>query len=98
MSSAPEEKKLRWASFVIHATRGVIRDQHTRRMTMFVSLLVALLLLGAGATFLHPMLIPHPVWFILYWLACAWLTMLAVLLALFDLLMTRMQARAAEKM
>ena len=31
----PNEKKLRLASFAIHASRGVIRDQKMRRKTMF---------------------------------------------------------------
>lgn len=65
---------------------------------MFASVLVAVVLLFCGSTFLHPLLRPHPVWFVLYWLACAWMTVLAVLLAVFDMLMTRMQARAAERM
>jgi hypothetical protein len=98
MDSPPENKKPWMAGFVVHATRGVIRDQKGRRNMMFVSLLIALLLLFCGSTFLYPLLRPHPLWFVLYWCACAWLTTLAVLLALFDLLMTRAEARAAEKM
>ncbi len=39
----------------------------------------------------------HPAWFILPWLACAWLTTLALLLALFDLLIVCAQARAARE-
>lgn len=83
--------------FSIHATRGLIRDQTTRRRAMFVALLAAMLLLVLGSTFLQPLLISHPVWFVLFWFACAWLTLLAVLLALFDLLVGRVQARAAKK-
>jgi protein-S-isoprenylcysteine O-methyltransferase Ste14 len=86
-------------SLVAHATRGVIRDQNTRRKTMFVVVVVALVLLFSGSTFLRSTLNPreHPVWFIFYWLVCAWLTLLAVLLALFDLLAVRAQARAVRK-
>jgi hypothetical protein len=93
----PREKKLRIASFAVHAARGLIRDQTARRRTMFLSLVVALLLLCAGATFLQPLLIAHPVWFILFWFACAWLTVLATLLAFFDLLVVRAQTRALRK-
>jgi drug/metabolite transporter (DMT)-like permease len=92
-------KNLRLGSFATHAARGLIRDQNTRRWTMFVTLLVAMLMLFAGSTFLEPLLRPHehPGWFIFFWLACAWLTLTALLLALFDLLMVRAQSRAAKR-
>jgi hypothetical protein len=100
VSDSPEEKPLRTASFVVHATRGVIRDQTTRRKTMFVLLVIALVLLFVGSTFLSSILNPreHPVWFTLYWFACGWLTFTAMLLALFDLLIVRAQARKAERL
>jgi hypothetical protein len=96
---APDEKKLRFASFAVHATRGLVRDQQTRRMTMFVLVIVALMMLFLGASFLAPVLDPHlrPGWFIFYWAVCAWVTMTAVLLAIFDLLIVRAQARAARR-
>src|SRR3981189_571431 len=95
----PPEKTLRTASFVVHATRGAIRDQTARRKTMFVLLVVALVLLFAGSTLLHSILNPraHPVWFIFYWLVCGWLTVTAMLLALFDLVVVRADTRKAEK-
>jgi hypothetical protein len=95
----PEKKQLSILSFVVHATRGVIRDQNTRRKTMFVVLVVALVLLFSGSTFLRPLLSPreHPVWFMFYWLVCAWLTMTAMLLALLDLLVVRARTRNAGK-
>ena len=93
-------KKRFWmVPFTIHATRGLLRDQHSRRKTMAVSLIIALALLIAGLTIFRPWLDPHehPWRFILYWLACAWETVLVLLLALFDLLVVRAQARAAQK-
>jgi hypothetical protein len=63
---------------------------------MFVTLVVALVLLFSGSTILQPLLLAHAIWFILFWFACAWLTLLAVLLALFDLLMLRAENRAAK--
>ena len=99
MTDSSEEKPLRSASFVIHATRGVIRDHNMRRKTMFVLVLVAMILLFAGSTFLQALLNwrAHPVWFVFYWLICAWLTLTAILLALFDILVVRAQARKLEK-
>lgn len=94
-----EEKPLRSVPFVIHATRGVIRDQTVRRKAMFILLLTALILLFSGSTFLAPFLNPreHLAWALLFWIACIWLTLTALLLALFDLLMVRLAARAAER-
>ena len=95
----PHEKKLRFASFSLHAARGLIRDQQTRRMTMFVIVIVALVMLFLGSTFLGPVLDPRvrPGWFIFYWAVCAWVTMTAVLLAIFNLLIVRAEARAARR-
>src|SRR5205823_11186719 len=99
MSDDPEEKRLETTSFVVHATRGVIRDQNTRRKAMVVLLALALLLLIAGFTFLAPILNPraHPWLVILFWVVCVWLTFTAFLLALFDLLVVRLQARRVER-
>ena len=98
--NSPEGKPLRTFSFVIHATRGLIRDHKTRRKTMFATVLVAVGLLFSGSSFLRPVLDPrvHPGWFVLFWFACAWITLLAALLAVFDMLLVRAQARAAEKL
>jgi protein-S-isoprenylcysteine O-methyltransferase Ste14 len=95
----PNEKKLRFASFAIHATRGLLRDQNARRRTMFGLVCAALVLLFCGATFLAPVLDPHsrPGWFISYWFVCAWITATAALLAVFDLLLVRAQARAVKR-
>ncbi len=93
----PDEKKLRISSFALHSARGLIRGQTTRRWTMFVTLVVALVLLFGGSTFLQPLLLAHPLWFIIFWFVCAWLTLLAVLLALFDLLLLRAENRAAKR-
>jgi len=86
-------------SFVIHATRGVVRDQVVRRTTMFALLVVALLLLFSGSTFLQGVINPraHPFWFVLFWLVCAWLTITAMLLAIFDLLIVRLAGRRAKR-
>jgi hypothetical protein len=62
---------------------------------MFWTVIVAVVMLFLGSTVLAPVFDPraHPAWFILYWLACAWVTVTAVLLAIFDLLLVRTQAR-----
>jgi hypothetical protein len=95
----PPEKKLRISAFAVHAARGVIRDQKMRRNTMFILLLLALILLFSGSTFLQTMLNPreHPFGFILFWFACVWLTFTAFLLAIFDILLVRAQRRKVER-
>lgn len=99
MATGPKEKPLGMLSFAAHLTRGVVRDQSTRRKTMFSILGMAILMLVAGTTFLQETLDhrAHPAWFIIFWLACGWLTATALLLALFDLLILRAQSRAIRK-
>ena len=65
---------------------------------MFVLVLLALILLFAGSTFLQPALNPHehPVWFILYWLICGWFALTAILLTIYDILMIRLEVRRAR--
>ena len=94
-----EPPRLKIASFALHAARGLLREQATRRRVMFATVLVAMLMLFAGTTLLAPLLLAHehPFRFILFWGACAWLTLTALLLALLDLLMVRAQARAKRK-
>ena len=97
-NKGPDEKDLQYASFVVHATRGVIREQSVRRKTMFALLVLAMLLLFSGITFLAPMLNPreHLVAALFFWIACVWLTLTALLLALFDLVSVRRTARRQE--
>jgi protein-S-isoprenylcysteine O-methyltransferase Ste14 len=99
METPPPRKSFWMVPFTIHATRGLLRDQQSRRRTMAVSLGVAIVLLVAGLSVFRSWLDPHehPWRFILYWLACAWETVLGLLLALLDLLLVRAQARAARK-
>jgi protein-S-isoprenylcysteine O-methyltransferase Ste14 len=100
METPPKQKSFSVPSFATHATRGIIRDQSSRRKTMSATLVVAVLMLILGTTFLQDLLNPreHALRFILYWVTCAWFTVAALLLALFDALMVRAQARAARKL
>jgi hypothetical protein len=95
----PEEKTLRTTSFVIHATRGVIREQTMRRKMMLGLLVIALALLVCGSTFLQSFLSPreHPGWFILFWVACGWVAVTAMLLAILDIVLVKREQRAGER-
>lgn len=93
------EKRLRVVPFALQVTRGLLRDQRARRKTMGITMIVSLVMLIAGLTVLRVWLDPHehPWRFVLFWFACAWNTVLMVLLALLDILLIRNQARAARK-
>jgi hypothetical protein len=99
METRPPQKSFWMVPFTIQATRGILRDQLTRRATMAVCLVVALVFVICGLTVFRSWLDPHehPVRFILYWFVCAWQTLLVLLLALLDILLVRAQARAARK-
>lgn len=64
---------------------------------MFRLLLAALLMLFVGATLIEDFLSTHLLAFILFWAACAWLTVAAVLLAAFDILVVSAAGRAARR-
>lgn len=59
---------------------------------MFIVLLVSLVMLFLGGTFLNAPLLARPLLFIGYWAVCAWLTLCALLLALYDMIMLRVAA------
>jgi hypothetical protein len=99
METRPPEKRLAVAPFTIHAARGLLRDPKMRRIMMAFTIAIAAILLVIGLSGLRSWLNPHehPWRFVLFWLVCAWQTSFALLLAVFDLLMTRARARAERK-
>ncbi len=80
-------------------TRGLIVDQHLRRVTMFYTVLAAMLMAFVGYAFLMDWMHPpeHFYRFAVYWLLCGWLTMLSGLLAIYDILMVRIQAQLVRR-
>jgi MFS family permease len=99
METRPPKKSFWMVPFTVQVTRGLLRDERSRRKTMAFSLLIAVVMLAAGLTVLGPWLNPHehPWRFIFFWFVCAWETMLVLLLAFLDLLLVRAQARAARR-
>lgn len=83
--------------FIIQISKGLIRERRVRRTLMFYSILVVLLLLFAGSTFFWPALRDRPFLFLAYWGLCAWITLLSVLLALYDLVSVRMEAKRERR-
>ena len=80
-------------------TRGLIVDQHLRRQTMYYTEIAEMVMIFAGGTFLEDWLDwhYHVMRFAGYWLACGWLTILTALLAVYDLLMLRLQHRILRR-
>jgi len=99
METRLPEKRLQVGPFAVQATRGVLRDPRVRRKTMAILLVTALILIALGVTGGKAWFEPHehPARFILFWFACGWITLTALLLALLDLLVVRTEARRARK-
>ena len=83
--------------FIIQVSKGLIRGQRARRTLMFYSVLMALVMIFAGSTFLWAWLRGHPLLFLTYWAGCAWITLLAFLLALYDMVQVRGEARRERR-
>jgi hypothetical protein len=81
---------------IILITRGILLDPRVRRWAMFVLLMVALVMLFAGNTFLAGNL-SIPWVFVIFWGICGWLTFTALMLALWDLLLLRVEARKERR-
>jgi membrane-bound acyltransferase YfiQ involved in biofilm formation len=85
------------ARFIIQASKGLVRDHRARRTLMFYNVLTLLVLMFLGSTLLWSWLREHPLLFIGYWGFCAWLTILAILLALYDMAKIRLDAKRARR-
>ena len=98
-SGKPKRRGWGPLGFVLAYTRGLIVDQHLRRLTMFYVVIAAMIMFFAGVTFLEDWLDGHHHLgrFCAYWLACGWLTILAALLAIYDLLLLRIQHRILRR-
>jgi hypothetical protein len=96
MPPAPQSNwnPFRW---IIVFTRGLLYDQHLRRWVMFYTVLAAALMVFAGDLLLGDWLRERLQRFAVYWLVCGWLTVTAGLLAIYDLLMMRLEHRLARR-
>jgi len=84
--------------FIIAISKGIARDMRARRTVLFFVVLVAMLMAFVGAVPLGGWLTTErPILFLLYWGACAWLTVLSILLALYDMLMLRQEAKRERR-
>jgi len=80
------------APFILLVSKGILRDRQMRRTVLFWIVLAALGMLALGSVLLDGWLGGHPFLFLFYWGVCLWLTLTALLLALYDLLAIRSEA------
>jgi len=84
-------KRIAQISYAI--ARGIALDQTARRRAMFILTIISLLMVFIGAVPLWPVFVEHPLFFAIYWLICAWLTVCVILLAIYDLIIVRKRHR-----
>ena len=82
---------------ILQICKGLIRSHRVRRTIMFWDVLVVLFLAFSGSTFFWNWLRANPVWFLGYWALCGWLTILAAVLAIYDMIRVRLEGRHAEE-
>jgi len=85
------------AKFILQLSKGLIRHQRARRLIMFYCVLAALVMVFAGAVVSDRFVREHPFAALVYWAVCAWITLLAVLLALYDIVKVRADAQRARR-
>ncbi|MEI8341876.1 MAG: hypothetical protein WCH43_10130 [Verrucomicrobiota bacterium] len=81
---------------VILITKGLIRDRNMRRATMFAVAIAAMLMVFLGSFFVGSKEV-NPWVFLGYWMGCAWLTVLLLLLTLYDLIAIRAKLSAEQR-
>ena len=77
--------------------RFLVMHQAARRSTMFYLLSTALGFVLVGGILFPSWLRARPMTFIFFWLTCASLTLIALVLALFDLILVRVASRVAQR-
>jgi uncharacterized membrane protein YfcA len=83
---------------ILLLSKAVLRDTRLRRNMMLWLMAAALLMLFFGSWLLSDdWARKHYVLYFLYWAFCMWLTLTAVLLAVFDMLVVRATGRAMRR-
>ena len=82
---------------VLALSRALLLDLHWRRQMMVYLIAVAFGMMIVGGTVGFDFLRERVPLFLAYWCVCAFLTLVAALLALYDLLVLRLVARRAQR-
>ncbi|CAN5341316.1 hypothetical protein BH23VER1_BH23VER1_22810 [soil metagenome] len=78
--------------------RIVLRSRQHRRKTMFYLMLVAMAQTFCGAVVIDAFLLRRPLTFVAFWTVCLGLVAMGFLLAAYDLLVVRQEARMRERL
>jgi hypothetical protein len=73
--------------------RAILRSRETRRRVIGRLLLAALAMMATGLWLVDDLLAAKPLWFLLWWGACAGITCLVMLFALYDALAVMREER-----
>ena len=84
-------------AWVRRFARFLMVHQAARRSVMFYLLLTALGFVLVGGILFPDWLRSRPIVFLVFWLTCALLTFIAMVLACFDLILVRVAARVAQR-
>ena len=77
--------------------RAVLHDRAARRKVMGRMLLFALMMMAAGLWLIDTLLALSPWYFLFWWSACALLTILVMLFALYDVLAVMREERGNRR-
>ena len=75
----------------------VLRDRQMRRQVMFYGMVGVVVQIAAGIAFFEDYLMERPALFALYWLSCLAGVLFLMMMALYDFLMVRQEARMRER-
>lgn len=94
---APAEQGPVFLVWIRRLARLLVIEQSIRRSVMFYLLAGALACVLVGGILFPDWLRHRPLFFLVFWLACASMTMAAVVLACCDLIIVRIAARVAQR-
>ncbi len=87
----------RFLQLITAISRGIIYQEKARRNAMMWTIMTAAVMLFVGWAVIHQILMQNVWVFFIYWGICAWLTLLAILLAAFDMLIQVAKGRATRR-
>jgi drug/metabolite transporter (DMT)-like permease len=79
-------QKMNWFAFAMTAARALLQYRETRRKIIFYTIIAVLAVFALGNWPLAAWLEDHPMRFLFYWAACAFLAIFLFLLGLYDFL------------
>ncbi len=95
--NAPLDRGPAFLAWIRRLARLLVIEQSIRRSVMFYLLAGALACILLGGILFPDWLRRRPLIFLTFWLTCAGMTLVALVLALCDLIIVRMASRVAQR-